>query len=264
MTHQIENNEKEHRRVENPFGNACGTKAFTLIELLVVIAIISLLVSILLPSLTMAKELARRSVCANNLHQWGVIASMYANDNQDLYPAFGMKDESDHSVAGTDYLAQYIPTVTGEALETVVDKSTMLALSDCPSLDMESEKPLWPDNEHTVRIRTEYGFFVNFNYPSAEFFDGFGPISRVDEFEGSPSDRALVTDQAAYYSGGGDEGRANHCIPGRWRTPDPELKPPAEGVNACFLDGHVSWNDGDDIDPQVSIEANGYLMDHWW
>ena len=55
---------------------------FTLIELLVVVAIISLLVSILIPSLQHARELARRSLCMSNLHHIGVAMHMYANENK--------------------------------------------------------------------------------------------------------------------------------------------------------------------------------------
>ena len=54
---------------------------FTLVELLVVIAIILLLVTLLLPSLTLAREAARRAVCAANLHHIGLAQVQYAQDN---------------------------------------------------------------------------------------------------------------------------------------------------------------------------------------
>jgi len=53
------------------------TKAFTLVELLVVISIIALLVSILMPSLSRAQELARRVNCAANLKNIGTALQMY-------------------------------------------------------------------------------------------------------------------------------------------------------------------------------------------
>jgi prepilin-type N-terminal cleavage/methylation domain-containing protein len=59
---------------------------FTLIELLVVIAIISLLVSILLPSLNKAKELARRAVCASNQRNLGLGIHFYGNEYNGYAP----------------------------------------------------------------------------------------------------------------------------------------------------------------------------------
>ena len=59
---------------------------FTLVELLVVIAIILLLVTLLLPSLTLAREAARRAVCAANLHHIGLAEQIYAGDNDGWTP----------------------------------------------------------------------------------------------------------------------------------------------------------------------------------
>jgi prepilin-type N-terminal cleavage/methylation domain-containing protein len=60
--------------------------AFTLIELLVVVAIIALLISILLPSLSRARELSKRTICAANLRGIGQACKVYATDNQDYWP----------------------------------------------------------------------------------------------------------------------------------------------------------------------------------
>jgi prepilin-type N-terminal cleavage/methylation domain-containing protein len=58
-------------------------RGFTLIELLVTISIIAILVSLLLPALTGAKERARRTVCKSNLRQMSLAALIYADDNND-------------------------------------------------------------------------------------------------------------------------------------------------------------------------------------
>ena len=57
------------------------TGAFTLIELLVVIAILTLLMALLFPALCRARKQARAVTCQSQLHQWALIFTVYAHDN---------------------------------------------------------------------------------------------------------------------------------------------------------------------------------------
>ena len=66
-------------------------KGFTLIELLVVISIIALLISILLPSLSRAREASKRLACASNVS--AIVKSMQIYSN-DLYMSSGFRADN--------------------------------------------------------------------------------------------------------------------------------------------------------------------------
>lgn len=63
--------------------NCC--EGFTLIELLVVIAVIAMLMAILLPALSKARQLSRCVVCQSKLRQIAAAWHMYLNDNNEKF-----------------------------------------------------------------------------------------------------------------------------------------------------------------------------------
>ena len=70
-------------------------RGFTLIELLVVIAIIALLVSILMPALSKAREVAKGSVCQSNLRNIYPGLHLYMNDHDGTVTGwFGHGDQT--------------------------------------------------------------------------------------------------------------------------------------------------------------------------
>ena len=71
-------------------------RAFTLVELLVVVAVVALLVAILLPAMTAARERVRRAQCAANLRQLAAATLAYADHNRGLMPGVAQHPQQPH------------------------------------------------------------------------------------------------------------------------------------------------------------------------
>jgi len=86
-----------------------GSKSgFTLVELLVVIGIIALLISILLPSLSKAREAANRAACLSNMRQVHQAFMLYAHNERDQVPLGHLSGGGPiHNPAGDQYQFNY-------------------------------------------------------------------------------------------------------------------------------------------------------------
>jgi len=129
---------------------------FTLIELLVVISIIALLVAIVLPVLSTARETSRSVACLSNIRQMGMLAMIYANENDniivyDVYSDPQANSEIKRRIwlwtlasyldVGTDFSGHYLTTDAGGSITSVkpgwnaLDDAILSGLSvfECPS-----------------------------------------------------------------------------------------------------------------------------------
>jgi prepilin-type N-terminal cleavage/methylation domain-containing protein/prepilin-type processing-associated H-X9-DG protein len=96
---------------------------FTLVELLVVIGIIALLISILLPALSKARQQATSLACQANLHSIGEGIAIYVSDNRGTLP-YGWWDGTWPTVGAfnpvyeADWVTQTIATLNGKYAAT--------------------------------------------------------------------------------------------------------------------------------------------------
>ena len=141
-------------------------QAFTLIELLVVISIIALLVSILMPSLNKAREMAKITVCMSNCKQAGTALQMYANTYQDALPS---PNDSGLKIGSGNLSGVNSPTSPVQNMDWM---SPMMG--DMLSLPADREKRFIQLSNH------DFSCPSNRTYYDYEYPDGAGFIQSTD------------------------------------------------------------------------------------
>ncbi len=170
MNGELQSTERRSRSSRN---------GFTLIELLVVISIIALLLAMLLPTLSRAREQARRVKCASNLRQWGAAATSFAMDHDGWLPrAFRNHFDSTHTAwpsilnnRDADEF-EWDPTyhkpkwlLYGTPWHTWTKYGLTEQIAICPSsgtesLDFEND---YGDGNWTPLVGTSYMYFAHVN-----------------------------------------------------------------------------------------------------
>jgi prepilin-type N-terminal cleavage/methylation domain-containing protein len=233
------------RRVGAKLRSDC---AFTLIELLTVIAIIAVLVALLIPALSGAKERARRANCQNNVRQFLLAVHLYAGENREGVPV-GVSENFNPEDSHT-------PVISSVTRSNLLFYGGSRRVLECPGLGP-------PFNQPDGWYYRDYGYVIGYNYLGGHTNT---PWPRFREFQGWISPQrttedptsVLVCDLNAWSPGYGKT-FAPHGSGG------PILKDGnfsndagdgasskaigAKGGNVGSLDGSVRWKRIDQMEP---------------
>lgn len=176
-------------------------RAFTLVELLVVIAIIAILIGVLIPVISRAREQGNRTACASNLRQIWIGVMFYADAHHGLLPNANAEGGD-----GTDDLGLVLVTLATDYVKNA-------AVFRCPGDVQSVPTTIYSsDYDEPDSARMSYEFFCL-------WWDNANPLKIT---------RVKQAGQIWDLDGGSKKilGTMNHKT---------------SGGNIAFGDGHVEW-----------------------